>query len=115
MDDSTSPRRIVADVLGYLIAVCLAFLLFPQIRKTMKNKHTLGLSKKTIWMNIIISSLGVVYSILIEEYPLLAGEVTALMFSVWLAILFIIYRENTAKLAEQHHQEEIPITTITAV
>ena len=97
MAEVTGTRRIVADVIGYVIAVLLASLLFPQILKTHKHKHTLGLSRKTVILNVVIGGLGVAYSILIEEWPLLAGEAIACIFSIFLAILYAQYRDNNVQ------------------
>jgi uncharacterized protein with PQ loop repeat len=91
-------KRIAADVLGYVIAVSLGFLLFPQIKKTYKHKHTLGLSVKTMLVNIWIGVLGVIYAVLIDEIPLLVGECVVTFFSIMLYSLYLYFRENTKKL-----------------
>lgn len=107
-------RRIAADAIGYSIAALLAMLLYPQVRKTLKHKHTLGLSKKTIILNILISVLGVVYSILIGEYPLLTGEGLVFLFSVWLAVLYMKYRDNTDLLRTTYNSVTEASSTVDA-
>ena len=93
-------RRIAADTIGYSIAALLAILLIPQILKTFKHKHTLGLSIKTVVLNVVIGLLGVVYAVLIEEYPLLVGEIVVFLFSLCLFSLFFIYSKNTHNMQE---------------
>lgn len=74
-----------------------------------------GSVKKDIWLNIVISTCGVTYSILIEEYPLLTGEAIVLVLSIWLTILYVMYRKNTKQLknlpAETPSQNVTPRVT----
>lgn len=98
-------RRLAADIIGYVIAVLVGILLLPQIYKTCKVKHTLGLSIKTIYCNISIALLGVVYAILINEIPLLVGELILCTFSLVQVALYFWYKENT-KLAKAQHRFE---------
>lgn len=90
-----STKRVAADIIGYLIAVLLGCMLLPQIIKTIKCRHTLGLSIKMVLLNVLI-----------EEYPLLAGEIVVTVFSLLLLYYYIKYRVNTRELK---NDTEIPI------
>lgn len=90
-------RRLAADIIGYIIATLVGILLLPQIYKTCKVKHTLGLSIKTIYCNISIALLGIAYATLIDEIPLLVGELILFTFSSVQVSLYVWYKDNTKK------------------
>lgn len=90
-----SQERTAADVLGYMIAALLGLLMLPQILKTHKHGHTLGLSIKTVLINTLIATLGTGYSILIGELPLLVGNVIVLTACLFLCGQWVYYRKET--------------------
>eukprot|EP00056_Hartaetosiga_gracilis_P005370 m.84041 g.84041 ORF g.84041 m.84041 type:complete len:141 (-) comp12142_c0_seq2:148-570(-) len=95
-------RRLAADVLGYMTAAGLTVLLLPQVYKTIKQKHTAGLSNKMNIINSCIAVCGIAYAILIDEIPLLVGEVVVLFCAATLIILNYVYKENTLRVKDMH-------------
>lgn len=103
-------KRTVADVLGYIIAALLGMLMLPQIIKTHKHGHTLGLSIKTVLINTLIATIGLAYSILIGELPLLVGNIVVLTACLFLCGQWMYYRGET--LARKVSMESGSSTTV---
>lgn len=102
-------KRTVADILGYIIATLLALLMMPQIVKTYKHGHTLGLSIGTVMINALIASIGIAYGILIEEIPLLVGNVVVLSASLSLCCMWLAYRERTKSFMHDRSRSDPPM------
>ena len=96
-----SYRRLIATILGYTLSTLLALLLIPQVYKTYKLKHTQGLSGLFLVLNVIISVVGVVYSIFLDEIPLLVGEVMLFLASSFLLIMHCLYDNRLAAAAAE--------------
>lgn len=93
MSDISGSRRIAATVVGYLTVPCLMLLLLPQLYTTYKKKDTKGLSLGTIAINFILSTLGIVYGILIEEIPLIIGNSCVFVSAFSILVMFYMYRK----------------------
>eukprot|EP00055_Hartaetosiga_balthica_P005106 m.14447 g.14447 ORF g.14447 m.14447 type:complete len:151 (+) comp4314_c0_seq1:107-559(+) len=97
-------KRLAADVLGYMTAAGLTILLLPQVFKTYKAKHTMGLSHKMNITNFFIAICGIAYAVLIGEIPLLVGEVVVFFCAGSLIIMNLNYKGNTKKMKEMHQK-----------
>jgi MtN3 and saliva related transmembrane protein len=75
------------DLIGYIAAIFTTFALLPQIIKIWKLKEARDISIFMPLMTSIGSILWLIYGIMINQVPIIAANIVALLFS--LTVLFI--------------------------
>lgn len=66
----------LGQVFGYVGTVFSFVLFMPQVRHVYKTKDTYGINKCYLNLEIISSSIKLIYAILINEYPLIFSSIS---------------------------------------
>lgn len=82
---------VFAQIIGYSAAIFLIVTLLPQIHHTYKTKKVDDLSYFFIVLNLITSSLFLLYGILLQELPLIIANIFLIFQNITLIIFKKIY------------------------
>ena len=66
----------IGQIFGYVGTVFSFFLFMPQVRHVYKTKDTYSINKCYLNLEVIGSSIKLIYAILIEEYPLIISSIS---------------------------------------
>jgi len=66
----------IGQIFGYVGTFFSFFLFIPQVRHVYKTKDTYSINKCYLNLEVIGSSIKLIYAILIEEYPLIISSIS---------------------------------------
>jgi len=81
------PRDVASQVLLFTAFVATACLQMPQLVRTYRTKDTLGLSLYTMLLRVAAAACWMGYSLLVEEWLILASSITTLLSELALIAL----------------------------
>ena len=86
--------ELIAEFLGYLGGICIAFAFFPQTIHTIRNRDVKGLSLSTyiIYCTGIIS--WILYGIYLKSIQMIFFNTISLIFSVIILFLIICNKQK---------------------
>ena len=85
------------EIFGYLGAVCLTLLTYPQVYESYKHKSTNGLNNKLFLLQFLTSAFFLVYGILLPAIPVMVANGSALFGSILLIIAKLKFRKSTTQ------------------
>ena len=80
----------VIDAIGLTSSILIAVMFVPQIVHVYRTKDTAAINYTFLGLNVLASSLGLVYSIYFNVIPMIVANTSAGLFSVSLVSMKII-------------------------
>lgn len=77
----------IIDALGLVSAILIAIMFVPQVVHVHKSKDTKALDYKFLFLNILASTLGLVYSVYFHVLPMIVANTSAGLFAVSLSVI----------------------------
>ena len=89
----------IIDGIGLTSSVLISIMFVPQVVHVYRTKDTAAINYTFLGLNMLASSLGLVYSIYFDVVPMIVANTSAGLFSVSLASMKLIndrskYTEN---------------------
>jgi uncharacterized protein with PQ loop repeat len=88
----------VIDGIGLTSSVLISIMFVPQVVHVYRTKDTAAINYTFLGLNMLASSLGLVYSIYFNVVPMIVANTSAGLFSVSLASMKLI--NDRSKLVE---------------
>ena len=88
----------VIDGIGLTSSVLISIMFVPQVVHVYRTKDTAAINYTFLGLNMLASSLGLVYSIYFDVVPMIVANTSAGLFSVSLASMKLI--NDRSKLVE---------------
>jgi uncharacterized protein with PQ loop repeat len=80
----------VIDGIGLTSSVLISIMFVPQVVHVYRTKDTAAINYSFLGLNILASSLGLVYSIYFNVVPMIVANTSAGLFSISLASMKLI-------------------------
>ena len=87
-------KIILIDIFGYLGAVFLTLLTYPQVYYCYKNKSTKGISPWFIFFQFMASLCFLIYGHLVGDLPIIIANISAFIGSTLLVIAKIKFSKE---------------------
>ncbi len=82
------------DTIGFISSILITIMFIPEIHHVYVNKDTTSLNYYFLILNILASTLGLIYSIYYMVIPIIIANTSGFVFSSFL-VLFKIYNESS--------------------
>jgi uncharacterized protein with PQ loop repeat len=88
----------IIDGIGLTSSVLISIMFVPQVVHVYRTKDTAAINYTFLGLNVLASSLGLVYSIYFNVVPMIVANTSAGLFSISLTIMkFINGRSKTVE------------------
>lgn len=81
------------DIIGFMSSMLITIMFIPEIHHVYANKDTSSLNYYFLILNILASTLGLVYSVYYVVVPIIIANTSGFLFSSFL-LLFKIHNEK---------------------
>ncbi len=80
----------VINSIGLTSSILIAVMFVPQVIHVYKTKDTAAINYTFLFLNMVASSLGLVYSIYFDVVPMIVANTSAGLFSISLACMKLV-------------------------
>jgi len=80
----------VIDGIGLTSSILISIMFVPQVVHVYRTKDTHAINYTFLWLNMLASSLGLVYSIYFGVIPMIVANTSAGLFSISLTCMKLI-------------------------
>ena len=80
----------IIDGIGLASSIIIAIMFVPQVVHVYKTKDTRAINYTFLFLNMLASSLGLVYSVYFDVVPMIVANTSAGLFSISLACMKLI-------------------------
>ena len=80
----------VINSIGLTSSILIAIMFVPQVIHVYKTKDTAAINYTFLGLNMVASSLGLVYSIYFDVVPMIVANTSAGLFSISLACMKLV-------------------------
>lgn len=81
---------LLVEVCGLLSSVLISIMFVPQVVHTCRTRDAEGLSYSFLFMNLLASTMGLVYSVYFRVVPMMIANTSATLFSLILIPLKLL-------------------------
>ena len=86
----------VINTIGLTSSILIAIMFVPQVIHVYKTKDTAAINYTFLGLNMVASSLGLVYSIYFNVVPMIVANMSAGLFSITLMCMKLVNDRSTS-------------------